>query len=80
MEIIDTYGVPEYFVTHMGAIEDAGAGMIRAVHCIERNGVMIPVFSRVMPALSLLRIGPVIREFAQRIACSEVVDRQMAMN
>ena len=56
MAEIDTYGVPEYFASHVGVIEDAGYGMVRLVHCIKRNNCNMPVCSIVMPAQSLLQL------------------------
>jgi hypothetical protein len=53
--MIDTFGVPEYYSDRIGDIEDAGNGMIRVVRCIERHGVLIPVFSLVTPAIAMLR-------------------------
>ena len=37
-EILDTYGVPEFFTSHAAAIEDAGDGMIRIIYGVSRNG------------------------------------------
>lgn len=64
--MLDTFGIPEYFVTHVGSIEDAGGGMIRIVRCVERGGVLIPVFSSVTPALAILKISPTLIDFAQK--------------
>lgn len=72
MEMLDCIGIPEFFTTHIGAIEDAGGGMMRVIRCIERNGVLIPVVSCVTPALSLLRSGVMLSEAAQKIACREI--------
>lgn len=68
--VLDCVGVPEYFATHIGAMEDAGSGLVRVIHCIERGGVSIPVFSAVRPALSILRDGPGLREVALKVACN----------
>lgn len=68
MELLDCVGVPEYFTTHVGSIEDAGSGMIRIVRCIERNGLLIPICSLVTPALEVLQDGPRFREIAMRVA------------
>jgi hypothetical protein len=70
--VIDCFGVPEYFVTHVGSIEDAGGGMVRIVRCIERNNVLIPVFSMVTPAIGMMRLGPIMREF-----CEHMVEQEM---
>ena len=67
-QVLDCIGVPEYFTTHIGAMEDAGNGMIRVVRCIERGGVLIPVLSVVTPAVSVLQDAPRFREMAKKIA------------
>lgn len=67
-DVLDCIGIPEYFSTHVGTIEDAGCGLIRIVRCIERNGVVIPVFSCVTPALNMIKDGPRFREMALRVA------------
>lgn len=67
MEMIDTFGVPEYYSDRIGAIEDAGCGMIRIVRCIERHGVLVPVFSCVTPALGILQDQPRFREIARKV-------------
>jgi hypothetical protein len=72
---IDTFGVPEYYSDHIGALEDAGNGLIRIVRCIERNGVLIPVFSFVTPAISILRDAPRFRTMANKVAGMEGVCR-----
>jgi predicted HTH transcriptional regulator len=56
MTEIDIFGVPEFFTSHVGVIEDAGYGMVRLVHCITRNGVQQPVYSNVASAESILRL------------------------
>jgi hypothetical protein len=62
-EIFDTFGAPEYFYTHIGAIEDAGGGMLRIIRCIVRGGLLIPVCSTVAPASSVIQHGKDAREF-----------------
>lgn len=66
-QFLDCVGVPEFFVTHLGPIEDVGNGLIRVIRCIMRNGELVPVFSCVQPAASLLKLGPVFRERALEI-------------
>jgi hypothetical protein len=66
-EMLDTFGVPEFYSDHVGAIEDAGSGMIRIVRCIERGGVLIPVFSCIVPALTVLKDAPRFRDVAMRV-------------
>jgi len=53
---IDTFGVPEYFASNVGLIEDAGDGMVRLVYCVNRQGVQIAVCSNVAPAQAILRL------------------------
>jgi hypothetical protein len=71
-EMLDTFGTPEYFSTHLGALEDAGGGMIRVIRCVQRNGVLVPVCSIVMPAVGVLRDGPLWREIATKITRGEM--------
>lgn len=72
-EMLDTFGVPEYFTTHLGDLEDAGGGMLRAIRCIKRNGVLIPVCTIVMPATATMRDGPRYQEMARRVTRGELV-------
>lgn len=65
--ILDTFGVPEYFTTHLGEIEDAGNGLVRVVRCIKRNGVLIPVFSQIIPAAAVLESMPTITTTARNV-------------
>lgn len=68
METIDAFGVPEFYSDRIGTIEDAGNGMMRWVRCVERGGILIPVFSVVSPATSVfLRDSIRIREMAEEI-------------
>lgn len=66
-EVLDCAGVPEFYSDRLGSLEDAGNGMLRIVRCIERRGILIPVFSFVMPALAVLRDSPKYQEVAQQI-------------
>jgi hypothetical protein len=54
MEMLDCIGVPEFFYTTIGKTEPAGGGCVRVYCCIERNGVLIPQLTVVMPAISLM--------------------------
>jgi hypothetical protein len=67
---LDCIGVPEYFTTHLGSVEDVGNGLIRMVRCIQRNGVLIPVFSVVLPFASLVDVQR-IREKVRKIVVME---------
>ena len=60
---IDTFGVPEFFTTHV-LLEDAGNGLVRSIRSIVRNQTVIPVFSYVTPAVSMIRNGPAHGDFA----------------
>ena len=71
-QILDTFGVPEYVATHIGAVEDAGFGLIRIIRCIERNHVLIPVVSIVIPAMSVLEGSTMVYDLAQQMACRGV--------
>jgi hypothetical protein len=67
LDTIDTFGTPEYFSTHLGAVEDAGDGMLRVIRCVKRGGVLIPVCSLIVPALNVLKEGPRYREMAHKV-------------
>ena len=56
-DIIDTFGVPEFFVTHCGKLEDIGHGLMRDIRCIKRGNLLQPVYSVVQPALTVLQIN-----------------------
>jgi len=71
MDMMDCVGIPEYFVTHIGAIEDAGNGMIRVIRCIKRGELLIPVVSCIVPAIAMLIASPILREAAQKIVRGE---------
>ena len=71
-QVLDCMGVPEFFSTHIGSIEDIGSGLIRIVRCVERNGELIPVFSCVMPAMSVLNNWTVLRDLVERVACRQI--------
>lgn len=73
LDMLDTFGVPEYFSTHLGDLEDAGDGMLRVIRCVKRNGVLIPVCSIVMPATGVLQDGMRFRIMAQKVARGELV-------
>lgn len=62
----DTFGVPEFFTTHVH-LENAGSGLIRSIRSVERCGLLIPVFSYVTPAVSMVENGPRHREFAEGV-------------
>jgi hypothetical protein len=72
--IFDTFGVPEFFVTEIGAIESAGGGNTRVIRCIKRRGVLVPVFTYVTPTLNLVIDAATVREQAQEIFNREQVE------
>jgi len=53
-EMLDCVGIPEFFYTTIGKTEAAGGGCVRIYCCIERGGTLIPQFTVVMPAESLI--------------------------
>lgn len=65
--MLDTYGVPEFYADHIGAMEDAGNGMVRIIKCVTRQGVIIPVYSFISPATTLLYNNEHMRAFARRV-------------
>lgn len=70
-EMLDTFGVPEFYADHIGAIEDVGNGMIRVVKCVKRQGVLVPVYSFIAPAIAFLEDEKQLRSFAERMLQSE---------
>ena len=72
-QFLDCVGVPEFFVTHIGAIEDAGSGMVRTIRCIKRSGVLIPIVSCIVPALAMLEAQAIIKEIARKAACGDCI-------
>ncbi len=72
-QFLDCVGVPEFFVTHIGAIEDAGSGMVRTIRCIKRSGVLIPIVSCVVPAMAMLEAQAIIRAIAKKSACGDSI-------
>lgn len=70
-EMVDTFGVPEFYADHIGAIEDLGNGMIRVIKCTKRQGVLVPVYSFVAPAVAFLADGAAMRNFATQIVNPE---------
>jgi hypothetical protein len=62
---LDLVGVPEFFAPALGAIEDAGHGLLRVVRCIERHGGLIPVYSNVIPIEEMLRQSDQARDFCE---------------
>ena len=63
-EMLDAFGIPEYFYTTIGKTEDAGGGCVRIYCCIERGGDLMPQFTVVMPATSLLTAAKVAEDAA----------------
>ena len=65
-QVIDCVGVAEYYADRLGSIEDAGNGMVRCVRCVERHGVLMPVYSVIVPAVTLIQESARLREIANR--------------
>ena len=74
-EMLDCVGVPEFFVTSIGKVEPAGGGCVRIYYCIERGGNLVPQYTAVIPALSLLAVAKV----AERAAL-EAFNREQALD
>lgn len=53
-EMADATGVPEFFYTDVGKTEHAGGNCLRIYCCIQRDGQLIPQFTVVMPAMSIM--------------------------
>jgi hypothetical protein len=47
--MIDAIGIPEFFVTEVGRIEEAGGECLRIYNCIRRAGQLVPLFTVVIP-------------------------------
>jgi len=71
--MLDTIGVPEFFVTHVGAIEEAGDGLMRVVSCVQRHRALVPVYSKVIPACHVLRLAPELIDFARKVLLEQRV-------
>lgn len=69
--MIDLLGCPEFFVNEIGAIEDAGDGLIRIVRGIRRGEEFIPVFSFVTPVSKFIEVRTRVQALAQKIADGE---------
>ena len=65
--MLDAVGIPEFFVTHVGEIEDAGDGLVRVVRCVQRHNVLVPVYSMISPACHILKLSPDVMEFARKV-------------
>ena len=61
-QMLDATGVQEFFYTTIGKTEPAGGGCVRVYCCVEREGVLVPVFTVVMPAMSLVIAAKVAQE------------------
>lgn len=71
-EMLEGIDVPEIFTTHLGALEDAGGGMMRVVRCVKRRGVLIPVVNLIVPAVNILQESGNFRHIAQQILHGEM--------
>lgn len=54
-EMLDATNLQEIFTTHLGALEDAGDGMVRVIRCIKRNDLLVPVAVLIIPAMNILK-------------------------
>jgi len=64
MEMLDCVGIPEFFATTIGKIEQAGGGCIRAYVCVEKGGLLVPQYAVVMPALNMIAATKRVQEAA----------------
>lgn len=67
LEMLDAINAPEFYTTHTGLIEDAGDGAIRVIRCVKRGGVLVPVYSSVLPATCCLRSIEAARDFCLKL-------------
>lgn len=70
--MIDAIGIPEYFITEIGRIEEAGGGCLRVYNCIKRAGHLVPVFSVIIPRDALVVCG-----LAAVAAAREIIKPQL---
>jgi hypothetical protein len=71
-QVLDTFGVPEYYADRLADIEDCGNGLIRCVRCVQKHGVLVPVYSVIVPACTLIQESAAIREIANKAFCISV--------
>lgn len=71
--LLDTFGVPEFFTTHLGEVEDAANGMMRVIRCVKRGNVLVPVCTLVMPAMNVLKESNRYRDMAHQILHGEMM-------
>ena len=64
MEMLDCVGIPEFFVTKVGKVEPAGGNCVRVYMCVERDGVLVPIYAVIMPALSMITATKRVQESA----------------
>lgn len=65
-EIADAVSVQDIYV-NTAWFEDAGDGQMRIVRGVKHNGVIVPIFSYVTPALAMIRDGQAAIDFARHI-------------
>lgn len=71
LEIADAVSVQDVYVN--GArFEDAGDGQMRIIRYVRHNGVIVPIFSYVTPAVSMIRDGSAAVEFARQILRDQI--------
>lgn len=51
---VDTFGAPEYFITDISKIEDAGGNCVRLYCGIRRGNATLTQYTVVMPALMFI--------------------------
>lgn len=67
LEMLESYGVPEHFITDVGKIESAGGGNIRVFHYTRRDRLLVPVYTAVMHAESLIFNAEAVKRAALEI-------------
>lgn len=67
--------VPTYYITDV-LQEDAGGGNIRVWNCTRRNGILVPQFEVIIPAIALVAVGRKVADFAQGVSN----DHQLRLN
>lgn len=65
--MIDAIGIPEYFITDVGRVEEAGGGCLRVYNCIKRAGQLVPVFTVIVPREALMVCGTAVTNAVREI-------------
>lgn len=71
---MDSFGVPEFFATHIGEVEYLEGGIVRIVRTVSRAGVMMPVYSLITPLECVLQASRQLREATERTLAKHRVE------